>query len=219
MPQNWIVYVIAAAVALAAFVVGFAIGVAHRKKKAEAIIGSAETEAKRILNDAYKTAEAKKKEAVLEAKDEIHNMRSEADKELRERRNELKQQEHRLVQKEESLEHRSDNLAKKEEQLADRLAVAEKKIVEVDQLKKSQMDILERISGFSIQQAKDYLLKSLEDDLVHDKALKIQSYEQQLKEESDQLASRVISQAIQRCAADHSSEVTISVVDLPSDEM
>ena len=146
-------------------------------------------------------------------------MRSEADKELRERRNELKQQEHRLVQKEESLEHRSDNLAKKEEQLADRLAVAEKKIVEVDQLKKSQMDILERISGFSIQQAKDYLLKSLEDDLVHDKALKIQSYEQQLKEESDQLASRVISQAIQRCAADHSSEVTISVVDLPSDEM
>ena len=219
MPQNWIVYVIAAAVALAAFVVGFAIGVAHRKKKAEAIIGSAETEAKRILNDAYKTAEAKKKEAVLEAKDEIHNMRSEADKELRERRNELKQQEHRLVQKEESLEHRSDNLAKKEEQLADRLAVAEKKIVEVDQLKKSQMDILERISGYSIQQAKDYLLKSLEDDLVHDKALKIQSYEQQLKEESDQLASRVISQAIQRCAADHSSEVTISVVDLPSDEM
>ena len=219
MPQNWIVYVIAAAVALAAFVVGFAIGVAHRKKKAEAIIGSAETEAKRILNDAYKTAEAKKKEAVLEAKDEIHNMRSEADKELRERRNELKQQEHRLVQTEESLEHRSDNLAKKEEQLADRLAVAEKKIVEVDQLKKSQMDILERISGFSIQQAKDYLLKSLEDDLVHDKALKIQSYEQQLKEESDQLASRVISQAIQRCAADHSSEVTISVVDLPSDEM
>ena len=219
MPQNWIVYVIAAAVALAAFVVGFAIGVAHRKKKAEAIIGSAETEAKRILNDAYKTAEAKKKEAVLEAKDEIHNMRSEADKELRERRNELKQQEHRLVQKEESLEHRSDNLAKKEEQLADRLAVAEKKIVEVDQLKKSQMDILERISGFSIQQAKDYLLKSLEDDLVHDKALKIQSYEQQLKEESDQLASRVISQAIQRCAADHSSEVTISVVELPSDEL
>ena len=219
MPQNVIVYAIAAAVAVVAFVLGFVFGGIRRKKKAEAIIGSAETEAKRILNDAYKSAEAKKKEAVLEAKDEIHNMRSEAEKELRERRGEVKQQEHRLVQKEESLDRRSDNLAKKEEQLTERLAVAEAKIVEVDQLKKSQMDILERISGFSIQQAKDYLLQSLEDELTHDKAIKIQNFEQQLKEDADALAAKVISQAIQRCAADHSSEVTISVVDLPNDEM
>lgn len=219
MPDELIWIIVAVAVAVAAFVIGFVIGGQHRKKKAEAIIGSAETEAKRILNDAYKTAEAKKKEAVLEAKDEIHNMRSEADKEIRERRSEIKQQENRLVQKEESLEHRSNVLTKKEEQLSERLSEAEKKIAEVDQLKKSQLDILERISGFSIQQAKDYLLKSLEDDLTHDKAIRIQNYEQQLKEESEQLAARVISQAIQRCAADHSSEATISVVDLPSDEM
>ncbi len=219
MPNELIWIIVAVAVAVAAFVIGFVIGGQHRKKKAEAIIGSAETEAKRILNDAYKTAEAKKKEAVLEAKDEIHNMRSEADKEIRERRSEIKQQENRLVQKEESLEHRSNLITKKEEQLSERLSEAEKKIAEVDQLKKSQLDILERISGFSIQQAKDYLLKSLEDDLTHDKAIRIQNYEQQLKEESEQLAARVISQAIQRCAADHSSEATISVVDLPSDEM
>lgn len=219
MPNELIWIIVAVAVAVAAFVIGFVIGGQHRKKKAEAIIGSAETEAKRILNDAYKTAEAKKKEAVLEAKDEIHNMRSEADKEIRERRSEIKQQENRLVQKEESLEHRSNLMTKKEEQLSERLSEAEKKIAEVDQLKKSQLDILERISGFSIQQAKDYLLKSLEDDLTHDKAIRIQNYEQQLKEESEQIAARVISQAIQRCAADHSSEATISVVDLPSDEM
>ena len=219
MPNELIWIIVAVAVAVAAFVIGFVIGGQHRKKKAEAIIGSAETEAKRILNDAYKTAEAKKKEAVLEAKDEIHNMRSEADKEIRERRSEIKQQENRLVQKEESLEHRSNLMTKKEEQLSERLSEAEKKIAEVDQLKKSQLDILERISGFSIQQAKDYLLKSLEDDLTHDKAIRIQNYEQQLKEESEQIAARIISQAIQRCAADHSSEATISVVDLPSDEM
>ncbi|MBP5618516.1 MAG: DUF3552 domain-containing protein, partial [Clostridia bacterium] len=212
-------YGIAAALVVVAFVLGFVFGGIRRKKKAEAVIGSAETEAKRILNDAYKTAEAKKKEAVLEAKDEIHNMRSEAEKELRERRGEVKQQEHRLVQKEESLDRRAENLAKKEEQLTERLSVAEAKIAEVDQLKKSQMDILERISGFSIQQAKDYLLQSLEDELTHDKAIKIQNFEQQLKEDSDVLAAKVISQAIQRCAADHSSEVTISVVDLPNDEM
>ena len=219
MPENVVFYVIAAILVVAAFVLGFVFGGIRRKKKAEAVIGSAETEAKRILNDAYKSAEARKKEAVLEAKDEIHNMRSEAEKELRERRGEVKQQEHRLVQKEESLDRRSDNLAKKEEQLTERLSVAEAKIAEVDQLKKSQMDILERISGFSIQQAKDYLLQSLEDELTHDKAIKIQNFEQQLKEESDQLAAKVIAQAIQRCAADHSSEVTISVVDLPNDEM
>ena len=219
MPDNIWIYAIAAALVVVAFVLGFIFGGIRRKKKAEAVIGSAETEAKRILNDAYKTAEAKKKEAVLEAKDEIHNMRSEAEKELRERRGEVKQQEHRLVQKEESLDRRAENLAKKEEQLTERLSVAEAKIAEVDQLKKSQMDILERISGFSIQQAKDYLLQSLEDELTHDKAIKIQNFEQQLKEESDVLAAKVISQAIQRCAADHSSEVTISVVDLPNDEM
>ncbi len=214
-----IAVLIALGVAVVAAVVGFFAGVSHRKRKAEAIIGSAENESKRILNDAYKAAEAKKKESVLEAKDEIHNLRTESEKEIRERRNEVKQQERRLTQKEESLDHRSDNIAKKEELLSKKLAAADAKTEEVEQLKKSQLDILERISGFSIQQAKDYLLKSLEDELTHEKAIKIMNYEQQVKEDSEKLASKIIAQAIQRCAADHSSEVTISVIDLPSDEM
>ena len=219
MPEYLWYVIIGAAAAVFGILIGFVSGVSHRKKKAERLIGSAETESKRILNDAYKAAEAKRKEAVIEAKDEIHSMRAEADKEIRERRNEIKQQEHRLLQKEESFEHRLENLSKKEEVLAVKTAELEKKVEEVDQLKKSQMDILERISGFSIQQAKDYLLKSLEEDLTHDKAVKIMNFEQQLKEDSEKLASRIISQAIQRCAADHSSEVTISVVGLPNDEM
>ncbi len=219
MPEYLWYVIIGAIAAVVGILIGFVSGVSHRKKKAERLIGSAETESKRILNDAYKAAEAKRKEAVIEAKDEIHSMRAEADKEIRERRNEIKQQEHRLLQKEESFEHRLENLSKKEETLAVKTAELEKKVEEVDQLKKSQMDILERISGFSIQQAKDYLLKSLEEDLTHDKAVKIMNFEQQLKEDSEKLASRIISQAIQRCAADHSSEVTISVVGLPNDEM
>ena len=215
----WLVIVIAAAVAVVVGIVAFAAGISHRKKKAEAIIGSAETEAKRILNDAYKNAEAKKKESILEAKDEIHNLRVEADKEIRDRRNEVKQQEHRLVQKEENLDRKMENIENKEEAIAKKSKVVDEKLDEVEQLKKSQMDILERISGFTIEQAKDYLLKSLDDELDHDKALRIKNYEQQVKDESDALAGKIISQAIQRCAADHSSEVTVSVVDLPNDEM
>ena len=211
--------VIAAAAAVIAAVIAFASGVSYRKHKAEATIGSAEAEAKRILNDAYKGAEAKKKESILEAKDEIHKMRSEADQEIRERRNEVKQQERRIVQKEESLDRKIENMEAKEEALAQKSKVIEERMAEVDQLKKGQLDMLERISGFSIEQAKDYLLKSLDEELTHEKALRIMNHEQKLKDESDKLAGKIISQAIQRCAADHSSEVTISVVDLPNDEM
>ena len=214
-----IAIIIAAAAAIVAAVIAFLSGVSYRKRKAEATIGSAEAEAKRILNDAYKGAEAKKKEAILEAKDEIHKMRSEADQEIRERRNEVKQQERRIVQKEESLDRKIENMEAKEEALAQKSKVIDERMAEVDQLKKGQLDMLERISGFSIEQAKDYLLKSLDEELTHEKALRIMNHEQKLKDESDKLAAKVISQAIQRCAADHSSEVTISVVDLPNDEM
>ncbi len=214
-----IAIIIAAAAAVVAAVIAFLSGVSYRKRKAEATIGSAEAEAKRILNDAYKGAEAKKKESILEAKDEIHKMRSEADQEIRERRNEVKQQERRIVQKEESLDRKIENMEAKEEALAQKSKVIEERMAEVDQLKKGQLDMLERISGFSIEQAKDYLLKSLDEELTHEKALRIMNHEQKLKDESDKLAAKVISQAIQRCAADHSSEVTISVVDLPNDEM
>ena len=215
----YLVIIIAAAAAVVAVAIGFASGISYRKKKAEAAIGSAETEAKRILNDAYKTAEARKKEAILEAKDEIHKMRSEADQEIRERRNEVKQQERRIVQKEESLDRKLENIEAKEEIIAKKQKQIEEKMAEVELLKKGQLEMLERISGFSIEQAKEYLLSSLDEELSHDKALRIMNYEQQVKDESDKLAGKIISQAIQRCAADHSSEVTISVVDLPSDEM
>jgi len=214
-----IAIIIAAAAAVIAAVIAFASGVSYRKRKAEATIGSAEAEAKRILNDAYKGAEAKKKETILEAKDEIHKMRSEADQEIRERRNEVKQQERRIVQKEESLDRKIENMEAKEEALAQKSKVIDERMAEVDQLKKGQLDMLERISGFSIEQAKEYLLRSLDEELTHEKALRIMNHEQKIKDESDKLAAKVISQAIQRCAADHSSEVTISVVDLPNDEM
>lgn len=221
MPQIslTIAIVIAAVCALIFTIIGFIAGQYHRKKKAEAAIGSAEEESKRILSDAIKTAEAKKKEAVLEAKDDIHQLRAEADRDIRERRSEVQRQERRIVQKEESLDKKIENLEVKEEKLTNRIKEVEQKFEEAEQLKKSQLDMLERISGFSIEQAKDYLLKSLDEDLTHEKAVKIQSYEQQLKDETDRIAGEVISQAIQRCAADHSSETTISVVALPSDEM
>ena len=219
MVPIWLTVTIAAAAAVVAAVISFASGVSFRKKKAEAAIGSAETEAKRILNEAYKTAEARKKEAILEAKDEIHKIRSDADQEIRERRNEVKQQERRLMQKEESLDRKIENNEAKEEAINKKSKQIDEKMAEVEQLKKGQLDMLERISGFSIEQAKDYLLKSLDDELQHEKALRIVNYEQQVKDESEQLANKIISQAIQRCAADHSSEGTISVVDLPSDEM
>ncbi len=219
MVPVYLTVAIAAVAAAAAIVIGFVLGVSFRKKKAEAAIGSAETEAKRILNDAYKTAEARKKETLLEAKDEIHKMRSEADQEIRERRNEVKQQERRVVQKEESLDRKLENIEAKEEAIAKKQKQIDEKMAETEKLKKGQLEMLERISGFSIEQAKEYLLRSLDDELAHDKALRVMNYEQQVKDESDKLAGKIISQAIQRCAADHSSEVTISVVDLPSDEM
>ncbi|MBQ8670232.1 MAG: ribonuclease Y [Oscillospiraceae bacterium] len=199
--------------------IAFPLGVQYRKKVAEAELGSAEEEAKRILSDAIKTAESKKKEALVEAKDEIHRMRSEADKELKERRSETQRQERRLQQKEESLDRKTENLEKKEEALGEKLRLAEAKLEEVEKIKQHQFDMLERISGYTAEQAKEYLLANLENELTHEKALKISMFEARLKDESDQKAREIISQAIQRCAADHVAEVTVSVVPLPNDEM
>jgi len=199
--------------------IAFPLGVQYRKKVAEAELGSAEEEAKRVLSDAIKTAESKKKEALVEAKDEIHRMRSEADKELKERRSETQRQERRLQQKEESLDRKTENLEKKEEALSEKLRLAEAKLEEVEKIKQHQFDMLERISGYTAEQAKEYLLANLENELTHEKALKISMFEARLKDESDQKAREIISQAIQRCAADHVAEVTVSVVPLPNDEM
>jgi ribonuclease Y len=215
----WYWYVIEGVIALIAIIIAFVVGSAHRRKTAEAAIGSAEDEARRILNDAMKNAEAKKKEAILEAKDEIIKSRNETEKELRERRSEVQRQEHRIQQKEESLDRKVENLELKEEKLAQKEKVVEERMVEVEQLKKSQFDMLEKISGYTAEQAKNQLLTVLDGELQHEKAVKISDYQQAFKEEADLYARELISLAIQRCAADHSSEATVSVVALPNDEM
>ena len=213
------IIIAAVAAGLVCFVVAFILGSAYRKHKAEAQIGSAEEEAKRILSDAIKAAEAKKRETVLEAKDEIHQQRTEADKEIKERRAEVQRQERRIMQREETLDIKLENFEKKEEKLNQRMKDAETKLEEIEELKTAQRDMLKKISGFTAEQAKEELFREVEQDLTHDKAMLIMNYEQQIKEEADQRAKEIISSAIQRCAADHSSETTISVVALPNDEM
>ena len=205
--------------AAAAGAVCFLAGVAHRKKTAEFTIGSAEQEAKRIVSEAIKNAEAKKKEAVLEGKDEIHRLRSESEKELNDRRKEVQRQERRIQQKEETLDKKIESLENKEEVLNNKIKQAEERLSEAESVKKSQFEMLERISGFTMEQAKDYLLKNLEDELTHDKAVKLMEFEQQTRDKAEKSAREIISMAIQRCAADHVAEATISVVPLPNDEM
>ena len=215
-----VIAVIAAVAAAVVFgVLGFIIGGQHRKKVAEAAIGSATEEAARIVNQAVQTAENKRKETILEAKDEAHRLISEAEKETRERRAEVQRQERRLIQKEETLDKKVDAMEKKEEALSEKLKEADAKLVEVEQIKKSQFDMLEKISGFTKEQAKALLLQNLDEELTHDKAVRIMDYEQRTKDEADALAREIITTAIQRCAADHASEATVSVVSLPNDEM
>ncbi len=219
MPTEPIYYVIIGIVALVVAIIFFLIGGAVRKMKAEKEIGSAETEAKRILSDAIQNAEARKKEILMEAKDEVYQLRTDTEKDLRERRSEVQRQERRLQQKEETLDKKIDNLEVKEESIAKRTKEVEAKLEESEQIKRSQLEMLERISGYSKEQAKDYLLSVLDGELTHAKALKINDFEQRTKEESDNIAREILSRAIQRCAADHSSEITVSVVPLPNDEM
>ena len=213
----FVVIIVACVVVAAA--AGIAAGIVYRKKVAEATIGSAQQEATRIVNDAVSKAESKKKEAILEAKDEIHRQRNELEKELRERRSEVQRQERRLSQKEESLDRKMENIEKKDEQLNNKIKAADKKAEEIELVKRSQIEMLEKISGFNKEQAKDYLLKTLESDLVHEKAVKVMEYEQKTKDEADEKAREIIATAIQRCAADHSADATVSVVALPNDEM
>ncbi len=209
-------------IVIAAIVTGlccFNAGVNHRKKIAEAEIGSAETEAKRIVDEAVKEAEAKKKEYVLEGKEEVQAFRAETEKDLNARRKEVQRQERRVQQKEETLDRKMDNLEKKEENVARKLKQAEERLEEAESIKKSQFELLEKISGFTAEQAKEYLLAQLETELTHEKAVRIMDFEQKLREESEKKARNIISLAIQRCAADHVAEAAVSVVPLPNDEM
>ena len=207
---------IAAVVLCAVF---FAAGVLYRKKVAEKQIGSAEEEARRIINEAIKGGESKKREMLLEAKEEIHKSRSEYEQEVKERRAEVSKQERRLQQKEEALDKKVNLHEKKEDELAKKIAAIDKKQEEVDSLKRSQMEVLEKISGLTQDEAKAYILKGVEDDVRHETAMKIKEIETQMKEEADQTAREIIATAIQRCAADHAAETTVSVVPLPNDEM
>lgn len=200
-------------------VIAFFLGIHYRKKVAETELGSAEEEAKRIINDAIKTGEVKRKESLVEAKDEIHKLRTEADKEIKERRNDVQRQERRIQQKEESLDKKLNNLERKEDTLQEKIKEAQQRLEEAEVVKRHQFEMLEKISGYTTEQAKEYLITNLENELTHEKAVKISAYTQQLKDESDALARSIISQAIQRCAADHVAEATVSVVALPNDEM
>ena len=218
MPM-WLAIVLIIVAIVASLAVGVYLGIQRRKQVAEKAIGSAETEANRIVSEAIKSAEAKKKEFLLEGKDELHRLRNENEKEISDRRKEVQRQERRIQQKEETLDRKMDNLEKKENNYQRKQKEVEQKLQEVEQVKKSQFEMLERISGYTADQAKDYLLQQLDTELDHEKSVKILDYEEKLKEESDKRARNIISLAIQRLAADQVSDATVSVVPLPNDDM
>ena len=211
-----VLVLVAAAVAGA---LGFYLGGEDRKRTAEAKIGSAEEEAKRIVNDAIKAAEQKRKETIIEAKDEAFKLKSDADKEIKDRRAEITRQERRIDQKEEALDKRTAQMERKEEDLKRRSETVEARLDELEQLKLRQTEKLETIAAMSKEDARAVLLKQVDDELTHEKAMKISAYQANMKDECDNLARELIGQAIARCAADATSEATVSVVPLPSDEM
>ncbi len=212
------IFIVILLIAVALFV-GFLLGIYYRRKVSEKEISSAEEEARRIVNDAIKNSESRKREAILEANEEIQKNRSEYEKEVKERRSDLQRQENRLQQKEDNLDRKTDAIEKKEEALAGRIAALEKETEEVRTIKRSQMEMLERISNFTEEEAKKYLIAQVESEVTHETALKIREIEARAKDEADARAREIVATAIQRCAADHVSEITVSVVPLPNDEM
>ena len=217
--MSLIITVLLVLVAAVCGALGFYLGGENRKRTAEAKIGSAEDEAKRIVNDAIKTAEAKRKETIVEAKDEAFKLKSEADKEIKDRRAEITRQERRMDQKEEALDKRTAAMERKEEDLKRRTETVEARLDELEQLKMRQMEKLETIAAMSQEDARAVLLKQVDDELTHEKAMKISAYQANMKDECDNIARELVGQAIARCAADATSEATVSVVPLPSDEM
>jgi len=191
----------------------------YRKKQQEETIGNAQEKARAIIDEALTTAENQKREALLEVKEESIRSRNELEKEIRDRRNEVQRNERRVQQKEESLDRKMENLERKEQSLQAKEESLNKQRDEVTKLGEQRQQELERISGLTSEQAKEYLLKIVEDDVRHDSAVMIKEIETEAKEEADKRAKEYVISAIQRCAADHVSEATISVVQLPSDEM
>jgi len=210
------------AVVATAFVVApitWALATAYRKKTYESKIGSAEEKSREIIDEALKTAETKKREALLEAKEESIRTKNELDKETKERRAELQRYERRVLNKEENLDKKSETLERRETSLSAREENVNRKLTEAEELLDKRQQELERISGLTSEQAKEYLLKSVEDDVKHDTAIMVKEMETRAKEEADKKAKEYVVTAIQRCAADHVAETTVSVVQLPNDEM
>ncbi len=195
------------------------VAISYRKKVVETKIGTAEEKAREIIDEAMKTAEAKKREGLLELKEEALKNKNELERENRERRNELQKYEKRVLSKEEALDRKADSLEKKESQLVSREDRLNKLKLEVEALNEQRVQELERISGLTSEQAKEYLLKTVEDEVKHETAVMIKDLENRAKEEASKKAKEYVVNAIQRCAADHVAETTISVVPLPNDEM
>jgi ribonuclease Y len=219
---NIIIYIIiAAAVILCAVcgIISFNAGISHRKKTAEAAFGSAEEKAKSIVSEAEKAARAKKRELMLEAKEENQKLRSDFDVEVKERRNELSRQERRLNQKEETLDKKADNLERKEQSLNSKLKSLEKKEQEITEIQHQQIAELEKISGMTRDEAKDMLLRDIETRTRHEAAVMVKEIEQEAKENAERTAKNIVALSIQKVAADHVAETTVSVVNLPNDEM
>ncbi|MCI9217592.1 ribonuclease Y [Lachnospiraceae bacterium 42-17] len=216
---NGIFFAVAAVLIIAAAVISHLVTVSNLKKNAESKIGNAESKAREIIDDAVKTAEAKKKESLLEIKEESIKNKNELEKETKERRAELQRYEKRVLSKEEALDKKADAIEKREAGYAAKEEQLRQREVKVDELNKQRVQELERISGLTSEQAKEYLLKTVEDDVKHDTAKMVKELELQAKEEADKKAREYVVTAIQRCAADHVAETTISVVQLPSDEM
>lgn len=212
-------YLIGIIAAAAGLLIGILIGILVRKKLSEAKIGSAEIEAKRIKDEAEKEAESKKKESLVEAKEEILRMKNETENELKERRNEVTRLERRAVSREEALERKMDSLEKKDELLNRKIKENDELKEKLNELNKQQLEKLEQIAGISASDAKKEIVERIEEEVKHEAAQKIIEIENQLKEDADEKARNIVSLAIQRCAADHVSETTVSVVPLPNDDM
>ena len=206
-------------VAVVVGLIAFYLGVMYRKNVAEAQFGSAEQKARKIVDDAISEGEAIKREARLDLKDEIFKAKNELDKELKERRNEVSKLEKRIAKKEENIDRKTEQIEKKEAQLASRDSKLDKLRNEVEQLKQQHLSELEKISGLTTEQAKEYLLKQVEEDVKHETAILIKELETKAKEEATKNARKILATAVQKCAADHVAESTVSVVQLPNDEM
>ena len=214
-----IILTVAVVVLFILCIVAFFAGITYRKKIAEAEMGSAEEKAKSILEEAEKDAKSRKREILLEAKEENQKLRSVLDAEIKDRRRELSTQEKRINQKEENLDKKTENLEKKEQTLTQKLKDVDDKMSELDEIKKRQLTELEKISGMTSEEAKQTLIKDIESQARHEAAIMVKEIEQQAKETAEKNAKNIVASSIQKVAADHVAETTVSVVNLPSDEM